>query len=299
MDGNFLLGSNALINLTARGYANAQGPGAGNTQQRRGDIGKGASYGGRGGFGTNTSPAACYGSLLAPEDLGSGADGRGGGAARLVVGGQACIDGAIVAHGDTVSGQNPGPSGGSIWLTAASLEGNGALRAHGDTGYQSGGGGRIAVTLTQSNTFGNVAMTAYGGAGSSPPYVRGSAGTVFMQAARERPDHGTLRIDNNNYANSAAFAVDWFTELPPTLNPDGDLLRSVAVVVTNGANVGITAPLTIGNLLWLNSGTKLYLQGNDLIVRAVEHPLGPGIVIDAGGHILWRPQLLGVILYWY
>jgi hypothetical protein len=114
VDGQFILGSNASINVTGRGYAAGRGPGAGNSLQRSA-IGVGASHGGRGAY-SAASGASCYGSITEPIDLGSGAAGAGGGAVKLHVAGPAEIHGSILAYGTMPSAQNPGSAGGSIWL---------------------------------------------------------------------------------------------------------------------------------------------------------------------------------------
>jgi hypothetical protein len=279
VDGRFTLGSGAAIDVTGRGYAAGRGPGVGNNAQRLA-TGVGASHGGRGAYGS--SPAPCYGSITSPTNLGSGATGAGGGAVKLHVAGLAEINGSILAYGTMPSAQNPGSAGGSIWLKAASLSGTGLLDASGASGFQSGGGGRVAVMVTASNTFGNVAMRAFGGPGSDPPNNRGAAGTVYRQSTAEK----TLLINNNN---QAVASTNWYTELPGAIPATDDLTRTT-LVLTNRAYTALTTSLTMGDLfLRTNTPALLFLKGNTLTLKARYHKDwgAPSAVTYDGGQIVW------------
>jgi hypothetical protein len=200
--GNFALGTGAVINLNSRGYAALTGPGAGNNIQRQTATGsRAASHGGRGGIGLPpVVPASAYGSALAPTNLGSGANtgpaGAGGGALLLTVGGTATVHGTVQADGDTSTTLQPGSSGGSLYIIAGTLAGNGTLSADGGNGYETGGGGRIAVVLTNSDSFGNITMTTFGGAPGA--LTRGAAGTLYTESKSQGNGRGTLTINNNN-----------------------------------------------------------------------------------------------------
>jgi hypothetical protein len=93
----------------------------------------------------------------------------GGGAVWLTVKGPAIIDGTISAQAQQPTGLSGG-SGGSILIEAVSLTGstNGLIdvsvpyHAWGSS-QRNGGGGRIAVILTGSSSFGSVQMRAHGG----------------------------------------------------------------------------------------------------------------------------------------
>lgn len=284
--GALTVGPMASVDVSARGFTAAKGPGAGNNVQR-GTAGVGASYGGRGAFGTSAVPAACYGSIVSPTNLGSSATGRGGGAVRLDVAGHSRIDGIISAAAGAAMPEQPGGSGGSIWLTTASLAGTGVLNAAGCSGYASGGGGRIAVWLTVSNSFGDVTMSAPGGPGTDLPYARGAAGTIYRQS----PAGKLLVIDNNNYTNSGSFATNWFTELPAS-NAASESLAGVSMVVTGKASVGLMQDLRMADLQWLEPGSTLYLKGKLLTLRSVRHDFGTGSVVTEDGRLIWNQGTL-------
>ena len=120
----------------------------------------GGSFAGEGGHITNTTGFVTYGSILNPLSYGSGGWGDndlygGGGIVKLVVEGTLTVDGTIRSRGfgypledaKTVGGAG---SGGSINLTAASLEGAGSIDANGGNHglYGPGSGGRIKIELT-------------------------------------------------------------------------------------------------------------------------------------------------------
>ena len=235
-DVDITLGSS--LDVTGRGYASAQGPGAGGGGSA---YGGGGAYGGNGGSSTEAAGGTAYGSVLAPMDIGSGGGrgepydigGGGGGAIRLVVGGTLTIDGALRADGGngTVHASNygGGGSGGSICLTVGTFSGTGNISADGGDGYLancgSGAGGRIAVVHDASAFTGS--MTAYAGG----PVRFGGAGTIYERQSAEAT--GALLIDNGGNA---------FVGTPLT-SPE-----AFDVTIRNGAIVFPQEPVTFGNL---------------------------------------------------
>jgi len=234
--GDFHLGPDAEINMDTRGFNNQRGPG-----NASGSF-AGGGHGGLGAAGSGwVGGSSTYGSLFGPETLGSGgAEGRGGGALRLVVTNDAVIaSGAVIS---TVGGGGRGAgAGGSIWITARSISGGGTLRAEGGEGsgsnnHNGGGGGRIALVLTGAGetfaAFTNAAVVqAYGGPGSAG---RGAAGTVYLQAGDQPDGEGTLIIDNNNHSvhHSVATVIPSDTELG-TLS---------SIVIRNNGILGLSDP---------------------------------------------------------
>ncbi|HLO39933.1 MAG TPA: immunoglobulin domain-containing protein [Phycisphaerales bacterium] len=194
----------------ARGHPSATGPGAGISGS---DLAGGAGFGGAGRNASNSITGGdCYGSPLAPNVFGSGggADtggttsvgGAGGGAIRLNVEGSLTIDGIISANGQSTPGnQAAGGSGGSIWITCATLAGSGSLTATGGGGNTSfsggGGGGRVAIYYasgTYSGTFdasGGVGYLGSGGAGTFYIEKAGSLGTLYIDNADKSSAEGT------------------------------------------------------------------------------------------------------------
>lgn len=117
--GDLVIGPAGAIDVTGRGYGPQQGPGQGRRDSR------GGSYGGRGGE-FYSQPLDCYGCIVTPTNLGSGAQSAGGGAIQISVGGSLRHEGLIASDG-AVSGTSG--SGDSVWLTCGSLSGAGIIRA--------------------------------------------------------------------------------------------------------------------------------------------------------------------------
>jgi len=170
--------------VDANGFAQANGPGAG---QSAGGSGSGAGYGGLGGASSTAPGGTNYGLAQQPVDQGSGGGfgsgplyggSQGGGAIRLNVGGVLTVDGQISANGNWgLQDNSGGGSGGSIWVTAGTLAGNGQITADGGEGelYDGGGGagGRIAL-YSRANVFAGL-VSVFGGEGD----FRGADGSIF------------------------------------------------------------------------------------------------------------------------
>jgi hypothetical protein len=160
--GDVTINTGSKINSNGGGYGPGTGPGS--PAYVAGDNGctpSGAAYGGVGGQGcdylydswddswyydyfpgsTNT-----YGSASAPNDLGSGSAGAGGGAVKIVLSGTLQILGTGAISADGVSGG----SGGSIWIDANALTGTGTISAKGG---DTGGGGMAAFYLADKSTW--------------------------------------------------------------------------------------------------------------------------------------------------
>lgn len=174
------------INVDGRGYSNSQGPGLGG-------YASGAGYGGMGGYHNSfQNPGTTYGSVTAPTNCGSGGpNSAGGGAVILRVVGCTALYGNILARGN--NGQYPG-SGGGVFLTTATLTGDGLINASAceNLNVATGGGGRIAVILTNGNDFADVTLRA---TSATAAHQAGSAGTIYTETLDQGPGHGTLLID--------------------------------------------------------------------------------------------------------
>src|SRR5208282_4473833 len=181
---NVDVATGGAIAVDAKGFAQASGPGAG---QSAGGSGSGAGYGGLGGASATAAPGGTnYGSAQQPVDLGSGGGfgsgplyggSEGGGAIRLNVGGVLTVDGQLSANGDWgLQDNSGGGSGGSIWVTAGTLAGNGQITADGGEGELYGGGGaggRIAL-YSHANVFAGL-VSVFGGEGD----FQGANGSIF------------------------------------------------------------------------------------------------------------------------
>jgi hypothetical protein len=214
IDGDLTIPAGGAVDVDGVGYYNNYGPGGGEA------YGFGGTHGGQGGYRSSGSGTEddCYGSVTSPTNIGSGGfeyqnNGRsdGGGAAKITVTGTTDLDGLMTAdgRGGNTLRLDAGGAGGSIWLTTSNLTGSGTIRANGGTGSTyndedgAGGGGRVAVHLTGSDSFGSVTMQAFGEtAGTSSTARKGAAGTVYKQT--QGAGKGTLIIDNNGTTASSS-----------------------------------------------------------------------------------------------
>jgi len=243
--GNLILGSNGVIDVTGRGLRYGLGAGSSYTDS--------SSYGGRGGG--NSGP--CYGSIVAPTNLGSGkyelnGDSYGGGAILLNVGGMVCNDGLISANGGTDGYHGTSAAGGSIWITSGTLSGGGIIRARGGVNGQ-GGGGRIAMVVTNggadfSSFFGSI--SAFGNPNS------GGAGTVYLRTATQGPTEGALVIDNNNATSGAATEIN--------SNVTGTVVGDVLIQRKGYLLLATNQSLTLGGV-WSNAASFASQWGSQVI----------------------------------
>lgn len=198
--GDVTIEAGSSIQVSGRGFPSNTGPGS---VVAAGCLGApGASHGGRGGDTTCAGSGPVYGSIEAPDRLGSGGTrswgGSGGGAIKLTCAGTLLIDGSVASDGLAaglpfyVEGGGGG-SGGSIFLTAQEVVGTGLIRARGGDGTSSvygtggsGGGGRVSIAATRFRFTGPIECC--GGSATS----QGAAGTVLISESGRR----TLSIDN-------------------------------------------------------------------------------------------------------
>ena len=252
INGNLDIQTGAQVNVDSLGYVGNHGPGGGSS--------KGASYGGVGGTSGSGAPPT-YGSITAPTNCGSGTDGSsgtGGGAIQLTVSGTTTVNGVISTVGIKGTDGYYGGSGGSVFLTTDTLTGNGTIRANGGTANSSGGGGRVAVILTNSTDFSAVKMQAY--SGSTSP--KGAAGTVYQQTQAQGTGQGTLLIDASNIVSASALIT--------TLIGSQVTDRMVGtVVITNAAilQIDTNQSLTV-NGSWTNRATFLANTNSTVILAS-------------------------------
>ena len=279
VDGNFTLAAGASIDVEGLGYQGGYGPG----KPVSGTYGAG-SHGGIGGDYSDGSLAGDpYGSVIAPTNLGSGgapSGAKGGGAVRLDVGGACTIDGTINADG--IAASSAAGAGGSVYITAGTFGGSGTISAdgpysgHGDTG--GGGGGRIAVVLTNGSTFGSVTMTAAAYPGGNIGYA--SAGTIFTKTASQ--SYGTLKVDGDGVAQHVGDNKNKSTELP-----SGTTLQVDSIAVTNGGNLWVPsgATLIVSDFTPSHTSGYLAIEGtldlpDDFTVSNLTFMPHPGCTLD-------------------
>jgi hypothetical protein len=191
------------ISADGQGYGTGLGPGG------TIDYASGGSYGGRG---SGIYSASTYGSALAPTDLGSGGGGAyggwsvGGGAIRLIISGTLTNNGIISANGMTSTGGNTGgASGGSIYITTDTIDGNGTITANGNQGNSaSGGGGRIAIYYA-SNTFGGTITANRGGSSAGDGTVT-LLSTISQITIGTTPVGRSFTVDGTPYTSTQTFS---------------------------------------------------------------------------------------------
>ena len=285
--GDFTIKSDAAIDVTARGYANA-GPG-------RVDTHCGGGYGGQG-TGYDKQPVTpCYGSITKPVNLGTSgrsSNHKGGGAVRLSVGGTLTVNGRIFAEGQTKTPLDAyyAGAGGSIWVTADALAGAGEISAsagrHSNNYYA--GGGRVSLCLTGadknfSDFIGQV--YAYPSRNASLAVNAAAAGTVYYETAADGEGQGRLVIDRGSTSGTLAAAA--LTDI--ILDDQEEAFNPREVVLANGASVQVTSGMRTN----LAIGEKLTFAGNGkFIVKGASLDLTTA-TIDKSGTAVALFQLLG------
>lgn len=213
--GNLETGAGFSIDVTGKGYSTyitAKGGAALAGPEPGGTTGTpGASHGGQGGLKSALASGQCAGMYDNPTMLGSAAGKasafkKGGGAVVLSVGGTFVHNGSVLANG-----AKGGAAGGSVNVTACQFIGGGQICVCGGThdtaNYAGGGGGRIAVHLTDPEFDREVfaerwagRFSADGGANSnfktSDSVYMGGAGTVYIEFAGDE-GRGDLIIDSS------------------------------------------------------------------------------------------------------
>ena len=301
LTGNLTVEAGGAVEASTKGYYSAKGPAAGMNGQGM----PGAGHGGRGGQAAVRTPSNSYGSVREPQTLGSGGgqytgaavQRPGGGSIELLVRGTTTVYGAIsVRTAIPVESRCAGAAGGSIYLKTRYLQGAGSIDAQGDPSGSDnsspGGGGRIAVLLTESESFGDVTFSAAGCPPGSQSYASG-AGTLYRERASEA-GRGTLIIDNTD---RAAVLTNSLTQLPsPAYAPAGEL-TPVTLTVTNRTHVELTSNLTMKNL-YLYPNSILYLKGYTLTLNSAYHEDWGNVsqVVYEGGQILWVPPSGGSLI---
>ncbi len=274
--------------------------------------GRGACHGGQGGDADGVGGKLCYGSILRPITYGSGGAwgssnfSPGGGRMRLTVTGATTLDGALDARPEMANNYNP--AGGSVWLTTGTLSGNGNILVTGRDavgGQAAGGGGRIAVYLTQGNDVGSVVLDARGGTLGYP----GAAGTVYLQKSSETAGRGEVHVWNNGRTTvNAATLIPpdggaMVSDVPPVYGAFSDNLTNTMLRVTDNGRVKLTANLTVRDLQ-VSTNSYLVTGAFTLTVDAREHHLddptkfgiGQTTMVDTYANIVWTGVSPGTLI---
>ncbi len=213
----------------------------------------GGSHGGLGGSanGAVGLPAPVYGDLTEPLFPGGGGgangttDGGAGGGLVLLGAVNVVVDGAIRADGAIgASGLSGMGAGGGINLRTRTLSGGGTFEADGGTragaNNVGGGGGRIAIRYLDLSTYDPQRITVAGGDGF---YADGADGTIFLLLEGETA--GDLIINGNGPGSPLTNLL-----IPPGATFD-------TIILQNGANVMVTAPIELARDLIVRGGSQL------------------------------------------
>lgn len=263
--GDLTLGADALITGKGRGLLRGYGPGNSNNDNI------GATHGGIGG-GSLVVP---YGSVLHPQDLGSGGGtitgfgSHGGGAVYLTVLQHASLLGKInVDSQDT--GNSAHGSGGSIYLQADSLAGGATTEISASCGLDGwanrgrGAGGRIAIILTGTGAdFGDFSDATIQAITRNLAGAKGGAGTIYLQEGDQASGEGVLIVDNGGVTGTFSGSG---------IGLDYDALASVTV--ENGGRLRI------------GTGDTINLSTVDLTLGATLH------IADASGVVVNDPWVV-------
>ncbi len=293
LTGNLTVQAGGRIDVDARGNGPNRGYGRGKDGHRTAP-----SHGGEGGTYSHEgyTPVAGYGSVREPFLHGSGAEnGVGGGVIKLDVSGTLTVDGSDAISAKGGGGGWPNGSGGSIWLRAGTITGTGVINASGGetAGWRSGGGGgRIAVAVTNAATTGGVELRAFGGKGNQnfgAQYngFNGAAGTLYIETQGMAPGCGSILADNNNQITT--IATTWI-EAPSVATPVLGT-RPASLSVIRLARVRMNRDLALGDLT-VNSSSELDLRGKeitvygDLLVAGTRATAGTYTAADFGAEVI-------------
>ena len=252
LQGDLTVANGGRIDVDAKGHGPARGPGRGKDAHRTA-----ASHGGQGGTYSGYTPSTTYGTLRDPYRHGSGPGdivGFGGGVIKLDVSGLTTVEsGAVLTAKGTVNSS----SGGSIWLRTGTLGGSGTVDASGSTrsgARSTGGGGRIAVIVTNAASIGGLVCRAFGGPGAMDTDKQGAAGTVFVQTTNDVANGGAVSVNNNSQVATIAL-----TPLPP-FTGSSESMTTTRWTAQNRAKIGLAANTTAAGLT-LNANSYLELAG--------------------------------------
>jgi len=224
-------------------------------------------HGAHGGVSKNLSDAAkyAYDSILNPTLPGTGAQSGdagtaefGGGCVILTVGGKLTLAGNVIAK--SVYQDVNGGGGGTINITCGSIEGAGTIDVTTQTGYggTQGGGGRVAIRLTDANAdFANYPLSRIAVAQSGD---QSSGGTIYLQTAANGENGGTVYIKGNT-SNTATVRTPF-----PALHGGGekDVFSNASLAITSNGKALLSANAKVRELSMV-SGT-LDLNGKTLKV---------------------------------
>ncbi len=293
--GHFVLGRNASVSLSGKG-------------RRKSGYGYYGAAGGSAHAGEATLRNApflnhkSYGAVTRPTHLGSGNDHStaytGAGAVVLTVDGVLTLDGTLNANGVNTGYGSGGTSGGSVWITAASMTGSGIITSNGgnDGGgtYGNASGGRIALYVTDpeqevpATLLANMSNWGVKGNGNATP---GAAGTTYLQNGGVATGCGLVLVDSPVQSRDPLY-----THLPAHDPASREALDNTAWTLKRKARLKILEDAEIRSLTLEGAQTLLNLNDCILVVSGVVEINGtvlpPGVYtaqdhaqIEGAGHL--------------
>ncbi len=261
VEGDATLEAGSTVNIQKKGFGGSvAGPG-----RTAGGTG-GSAFAGVGSQDGNRP----YGSILHPFSLGSAGyaastGAYGGGAFRLIAGGDVVLDGSIIAS-SIVGNYAPG-TGGSVWISGASVKGKGSISVRAqanDSWGLSSSAGRIAIYQTE-----RVGWSDYTVSIDTAGY---SAGTYYRE---DGSGAGELLIEQANNATAQTY-------IPMGDDALADY-KKVALVVSGGNSIAVTnrtwragSTLVLRDMDLKASNARVYLKSSRVKILSRDHKDGKG-----------------------
>ncbi len=267
--GSLTIDAGGKIDAYEKGFPGKCGPGSGTTDYT------GSAHGGRGVNNSGvTGAGVCHGSVTRPTELGSGTPGGsnsrpGGGALKVTVAGAVTNNGAISANGSAFNYYSAS-SGGSVWLTAASLAGSGTISANAygdkprnttDSTNNRSGGGRVAVWLTAPAADFTDFSGLFSAWGSGNGNYLGGAGTVYLKTGAQAADEGTLVIENRFAATKVVGYTEIGSEVTDAAVGRVEIKGNAKLRVIDGKSLTVNGDFVNEGVFSAENGGTLILAG--------------------------------------
>lgn len=261
------------INADGQGYHALESDGIyrlGRGPGKQFETALGASHGGLGAsLSASLTPPPVYGSMTEPVDLGSSTRGYitftyGGGAIRLIVANTLTVDGNLSANGfaDGASNHN-GATGGSLWITTATLEGSGMIQANAAPkspipSFGDSGGGRIALYYSDASAFADL------------------ANIEALKGGDDNSQNGTVYL-----LDTDAPGGDLYVNGRVVLSPDKTDFNSIIVAGSGSVEAEGGLALNITDELLIQSGGTFLARSRNNTGRVDGVWMGEGVAIEA------------------
>ena len=288
--GSLTIDAGGKIDAYEKGLPAKCGLGSGTTDYT------GSAHGGRGVNNSGVAGAGvCHGSLTRPTELGSGTPGGsnsrpGGGALKVTVAGAVTNNGAISANGSAYN-IYAASSGGSVWLSAASLAGSGTISANAygdkprnnaDSTHTRSGGGRVAVWLTDPAADFSDFSGIFSAWGSGNGNYLGGAGTVYLKTGAQAADEGTLIIENRYAASKGVGYTEIGSEVTDAAVGRVEIKAGAKLRVIDGQSLTVNGD-------FVNEGVFSAAGGGTLILAGAAPAAVSGNAITVDGLICETP----------